>query len=103
DISVTLQGDPVFEQLFEVARFSNLTKEEMNSILSEEKNRHAYFQGLNVAREEGERRGLKRGIRRGKLEDAANLIKEGIDLDIISRSTGISLKELNRIRAKMRN
>ena len=47
---------------------------------------------------EGKAEGRAEGIAEGKWEDARNFYKLGVDLDIISKATGISIEEL---RAKL--
>ena len=49
-------------------------------------------------REEGERDGEKRGRRAGKREIARNMLKENMDPGLVQRMTGISAKELERLR-----
>ena len=49
-------------------------------------------------REEGERDGEKRGKREGKREIARNMLKENMDPGLVQRMTGISAKELERLR-----
>jgi len=45
-------------------------------------------------------RWLEQGIEEGKIETAKELIKNGIDIDIIARSTGFSKKEIKKLAAK---
>ena len=52
-------------------------------------------------REEGEKvgvkKGVKQGMKKGKLETARELVKNGVDIDIIARSTGLSKKEIESL------
>lgn len=45
----------------------------------------------------GKADGLKEGIKEGKKEIAKNLLKEGIDIKIISSSTGLSINDINKL------
>lgn len=49
------------------------------------------------AEERGEKRGMKEGIKQEKLSTAKNLIKIGIDIETISKATGLSKKELSKL------
>ena len=51
--------------------------------------------------EQGIEEGRVEGIKKGKIETARELIKNGVALDIIARSTGLSKKELEKIAAKV--
>jgi flagellar biosynthesis/type III secretory pathway protein FliH len=58
-------------------------------------------EGIQRGREEGIQRGREEGIQRGReegiLETAKNLIQQGIPLDVISKATGLSKKELAQL------
>ncbi|HIU40860.1 MAG TPA: Rpn family recombination-promoting nuclease/putative transposase [Candidatus Aphodocola excrementigallinarum] len=45
----------------------------------------------------GKADGLKEGIKEGKKEIAKNLLKEGVDIKIISSSTGLSINDINKL------
>ena len=47
----------------------------------------------------GEERGEERGIKKGKIETARELIKSGVDIDIIARSTGFPREEIEKLAA----
>ena len=57
---------------------------------------------MNSLRNEGIRAGEIRGIREGEIrrniEVARNLLKEKVDYSVISRSTGLSINEINSLR-----
>ena len=40
----------------------------------------------------------KRGMEKGKVEVALGLLREGISLEVISKTTGLSAKEINKLR-----
>ena len=56
--------------------------------------RNDYYSAKNIAREEGREEGLKEGLNKGKIEIAKNMLKLNIDVNIISQSTGLSVKEI---------
>ena len=52
--------------------------------------------------EEAERRGMEKGMAEGKAEGMAEvalgLLREDISLEVISKTTGLSAKEINKLR-----
>lgn len=53
---------------------------------------------LNSAERKGREEGLKEGAEKEKLEIANNLILNGLDDELISKSTGLSLEEIKNLR-----
>jgi hypothetical protein len=51
-------------------------------------------EAIQVWKEEGREEGIEEGIEKGKLEDALNLIKEGVPLEVIARATGLPYGKL---------
>lgn len=45
----------------------------------------------------GEKRGEKRGEEKARLETARELVRYGVDIDIISKSTGLSREEIEKL------
>jgi predicted transposase/invertase (TIGR01784 family) len=54
---------------------------------------------LGDARYEGRQEGLQEGRQEEKLEVAWNLLREKMPVDVVSRATGLSLDEINRLAA----
>jgi predicted transposase/invertase (TIGR01784 family) len=52
---------------------------------------------ISLAKEEGIKEGLERGKFEEKIQIAKNFLKEGIDVDIISKATGLSQEELEKL------
>ena len=56
------------------------------------------LEGIQEGIKEGIQEGIKEGIQEGKKEEkrslAINLLKENIDINIISRTTGLSIEQL---------
>jgi predicted transposase/invertase (TIGR01784 family) len=55
---------------------------------------------MKVGMKEGMEAGKKEGMRTGKLETARELLKNGVSIDIIAKSTGFSKKELEKLIGK---
>ena len=49
------------------------------------------------ARNEGIEQGIERGIEQNRLDNASNLLNLGVDKNIISKATGLSLKEIEKL------
>ena len=88
--------------IFEVARISNFTMEE---IMDYEREMMAYsdrYHQLEFAKEKGETsgmaRGLEKGLERGKKEIARNMLNEGVDPAVVARYTKLPLKAVKALR-----
>ena len=53
--------------------------------------------GLELGRKQGKKEGKIEGKKEEKIEIAKNLLKENVDLNIISKTTGLSLEELEKL------
>ena len=52
---------------------------------------------LDTSYEDGLERGLEEGIEKGKAQVAANLKKQGINMETIAQCTGLSMEEISRL------
>ena len=67
--------------------------------------RNDFYSAKNIAREEGreeglkegKEEGLKEGEKKGKIEIAKNMLKEGLDVNLISKLSGLSVKEIEEL------
>jgi len=63
--------------------------------------RNDYYSAKNIAREEGREEGLKegldKGLKEGRIEIAKNMLKEGLDVNLISKLSGLSVKEIEEL------
>lgn len=53
---------------------------------------------ISEAKEEGMNKGLRKGLKQSKLEIAKNMLNENIDINIVSKVTGLSIKEINKLK-----
>ena len=53
--------------------------------------------GEKIGEKRGEKRGERRGERKGKLEAAREFLRNGVDIDIVVKSTGFSRKEIEEL------
>lgn len=49
-----------------------------------------------IAKKDGKIKGKREGKREGKLEAAVELLKNGVDINIIVKSTGLTRKEIEK-------
>ena len=59
--------------------------------------RNDFYSAKNIAKEEGREEGLKEGEKKGKIEIAKNMLKEGLDVNLISKLSGLSVKEIEEL------
>ena len=60
-----------------------------------------YNSGIATARADGEKAGLKKGIKNERIEIAKKLIKMGMDLKQIKEIIGLSIEELENIKSNI--
>ncbi len=125
NIPQIFKGEVVFESAFEKAELAKLDASEQDQyeyslkIFRDLKNTYDYAvqtareEGLAQGKQEGMLQGLSRGLSQGlsqgkeqgkiegktegKIEVARSLKEAGIAVEIISRSTGLSIEEINRL------
>ena len=56
--------------------------------------RNDFYSAKNTAREEGKEEGLKEG----KIEIAKNMLKDNVDINIISKYSGLTIAEIENLR-----
>ena len=91
-------ADPMFRRLFLLAEINNFTPEEREQYYKSLESMGDYYNIINPTAEEAEKRGLERGREEGReegrnetnLDNARNLKKLGVAIDIISQATGLS-------------
>jgi predicted transposase/invertase (TIGR01784 family) len=60
-------------------------------------------QGIQIGLKQGLKQGLSQGLTQGKLEVAKNLIQNGVDENIISISTDLTIEEVRELKQKYMN
>ena len=55
---------------------------------------------LSYAEEKGIQKGIEQGVKQEKIGIAKNLIQNGLDNELISKSTGLSIEEVEKLRQK---
>ena len=92
---------PIFEKLFSIAEYTNLTKEEKTMYDSSMKYKWDNKNVLDYAIKEGFEQGLEKGIEKGKLEEAREIAhelkKEGLAIEFIAKTTKLSFEEIEKL------
>ncbi len=79
----------------QVARFPGVELPKLND-LSEVKN--MLEERVKEWTKQWQQQGLEKGIQKAHLEDAKNMLKEGIDVAVIARVTGLGEEEIEKLR-----
>ncbi len=103
----------VFDRLFETAEIAKFTKTELSEYWDSLKNFRDWYsvistaekKGIEIGMEKGMEKGLNKGLAKGKeegvretnLNNARNLKKLGVAIDIISQATGLSKEEIEKL------
>jgi predicted transposase/invertase (TIGR01784 family) len=56
-------------------------------------------QGLEKGLEQGLEQGIEKGIEKARLEDAKNMLAEGIAVEVVARVTGLSSEIIEQLRS----
>jgi predicted transposase/invertase (TIGR01784 family) len=92
----------VFEKLFETAEIAKFTPDQIRSYEDSLKYYRDLKNSLDTAKEEGREEGIEIGVEKGReernIEIAKELLKNGIDIDIISKSTGLTQEQIERLK-----
>ena len=68
-----------------------------NQIMLDEERRLGIEEGIKKGKEEGIKKGIKKGIKENQILTAKNMKKENIDVNIISKVTGLSIQEIENL------
>ena len=100
-------SDPLFKRLFLLAKIGKFTAEEYEQYQKSLTNMGDYDNIINTAVEEAEKRGREvgraegeaKGRAEGREMTARNLLSLGIDVETISKATGLKLEDIEALRA----
>jgi predicted transposase/invertase (TIGR01784 family) len=96
---------PIFEKLFNIAAYINLTKEEKTMYDSSLKykwdNKNVMDYAVSTAEARGEAKGMEKGMEKGEykkaLDIAREMKKDGLPLAQISKFTKLSVEEIEKL------
>jgi len=89
--------EEVFLKGFEIARIANYNEKEM----AEYENSLKYYRDLKGVVDNSYEEGLEEGKEVNQLAVIKNSLKEGLDIDLISRITGVPVEEIKRIKEQV--
>lgn len=99
--------EQVFERVFEVAEIAKFSHEEYLSYEDSLKYYRDLKNTIDTAKEEGREEGLEEGMEKGMekkaVEIAERLIINGIAVELISKSTGLTIDQIEKIRKTKEN
>jgi predicted transposase/invertase (TIGR01784 family) len=87
----------IFRKVFDIAEVSNLNEEEMRTYEASLKDKRDWKNAMDTAMAEAREEGMEKGRKAEKEEMAKQMKKENFAIDIISRLTGLSIEEINRL------
>ena len=56
-----------------------------------------YYNDLNYEKQEGIKEGKEEGLKEGKIEIAKNMLKKGLDINLISELSGLTIEEVEKL------
>jgi predicted transposase/invertase (TIGR01784 family) len=84
-----LRCDREIRELYDAKRKTELNKNTDIIIAKEE--------GLKQGKEEGLKQGKEEGLKQGKEEMARNMLKEGLDINLILKISGLTIEEIKKL------
>ena len=100
-MSEIVKEKPIMEEVQK--KYNNFVKSKL--MMMEYEKKEAYLYGNQIMLDEERRLGMEEGIKKGKEEGikenqiltAKNMKKENIDINIINKITGLSIKEIEEL------
>ena len=89
--------EEVFKRFFEAAEIAKFDPDKREKYISEMFTQDDYINEIETARENGEKKGLEAGRAEGKVEVAKALKLNGVSVDIIVSSTGLTLAQIEAL------
>ncbi|MDE6271940.1 MAG: hypothetical protein K2M31_02920, partial [Muribaculaceae bacterium] len=93
----TFMQDPVFRRLGDVARYGALSDREKKAYKESLKVYRDNYAIMETERTEGRAEGRAEGLAEGRLKIARAMLSDGMNPDVISKYTGLSLQEISNL------
>ena len=97
-------SDPLFRRLFILSEIGNFTAEELEQYEASMRDMSDYYNIIDTAAEEAEKRGMAKGMEIGreegreKMRIAAKRLKDsGVDLQTIAQATGLDVDTITKL------
>ena len=88
---------PGLEEARERLKLDSMTKDELAAYYRHLDNIVILRDNINTEREEGRAEGREEGLKEASLNNARNLKKLGVAIDVISQATGLSKEEIEKL------
>lgn len=92
-MSELVKEKPIMEEVQK--RYNNFVKNRL--MMNEYDKRQAYLYGNQIMLEEERRLGREEGIKENQISMAKNMKKDNIDFNTISKYTGLSIEEIEKL------
>ena len=86
--------DEDIKQARETLNYISTDDKERSILDAIQKSRNDFYNDITTAKEEGKEEGLKEG----KIEIARNMLKKGLDVNLISELSGLTIEEINKLK-----
>ena len=95
-------SDPLFQRLFILSKIGNFTAEELKQYEDSMKDMSDYYNIIDTAAEEAEKRGLAKGMEigreegreEGRIEMARKLKALGVEVNVIMEASGLTIEQV---------
>jgi len=98
EIDETRYTSPVFQKVVDAVQLDNISPEELRKIKDEAVWEDALKEDFERGREEGRKEGREEGRHQEKAQIAHSLLREGVDIDLIARTTGLTREEIHQLK-----
>jgi len=105
ELETVVKGSKEMEKV--AKKISKVSREEELQGIYDKEEQEQFIRNLirSNAQSKGYEIGIEKGIEKGKYDEkkliASNLLKQGVDVDIISKSSGLSKEEILNIKEEM--
>lgn len=87
----------VFQKIFKIAEMSKMTKEERELYHSDVKAKSDWNAGIRYAEKKAKEEGIGLGEQNKAIEIATSLKKEGLSIELIAKTTGLSIEQIEAL------
>ncbi len=94
EIDETRYNSPIFRRVIEAIELDNISPEDLRKIKDEASWDHA----LREEREDGREEGREEGRQLEKESIVLSLLREGVDVEVIARTTGLERERIEELR-----
>lgn len=88
-------SDPLFRRLFMLSKIGNFTTEEQKQYEDSMKDMSDYYNIIETAAEEAEKRGVAKGREEGVAYMLRKMLDSGMTLDNVMETTGLSKEQIS--------